>query len=335
MERPPLSLVDWCSRGPEFRLSIGETRGVLYCLAAEVQTLHSCWVVQRSINLESIAYDGRRACLCDFRFARKFSRGKFVIYKQLHKLFRYCAPEVWYQIPVEGPSIDIWALGVCAFRLATGEFPFPGFAQQEVFEMIGHHTRPHFPSPFPSHRLKRLLRSMLQPDHSTRISAAEVLMHPFFIERIPSPHPFRLSSTYSHRSHPPSAPQHPTTGETEETEITETEITTTTTDTTETETATNFSSPSRRTTAKTRGFVTSGTTSTAEDLTDTDPNYPPLHWQRASISRPLNELVWSPALPPLFFDSADRQENESSLSFQSTILHELSNLTSSTDSSFS
>lgn len=46
----------------------------------------------------------------------------------------YIAPEVL--TGVYGKDCDIWSLGVCLYQLLTGEMPFDGNSQAEVFRKI-------------------------------------------------------------------------------------------------------------------------------------------------------------------------------------------------------
>lgn len=47
----------------------------------------------------------------------------------------YMAPEI-VKKETYNEKIDIWALGVIAYKLLTGEAPFPGETKEEVYEKI-------------------------------------------------------------------------------------------------------------------------------------------------------------------------------------------------------
>ena len=47
----------------------------------------------------------------------------------------YMAPEILNGFLYSYPA-DIWSLGVCVYQLLTGQMPFDGDSQNEVFEKI-------------------------------------------------------------------------------------------------------------------------------------------------------------------------------------------------------
>ena len=45
----------------------------------------------------------------------------------------YMAPEIIKKKPYDGTKADVWALGVCLYRCVTGQFPFKGKEENELF----------------------------------------------------------------------------------------------------------------------------------------------------------------------------------------------------------
>lgn len=79
----------------------------------------------------------------------------------------YIAPEV---LTAEyGKECDIWSLGVCVYQLLTGQMPFDGDSQNEVFDKIrsGIFEMPkHI-----SEDCKDILKKMICVDPNKRITA--------------------------------------------------------------------------------------------------------------------------------------------------------------------
>jgi calcium-dependent protein kinase len=87
----------------------------------------------------------------------------------------YIAPEVL--TGKYGKECDIWSLGVCIYQLLSGNMPFDGRSQEEVFGKIrlGEFKMPaHF-----SENCKDLLKKMICVDPKKRISAREAMNHPW------------------------------------------------------------------------------------------------------------------------------------------------------------
>jgi len=79
----------------------------------------------------------------------------------------YIAPEVL--TGEYGKECDIWSLGVCIYQLLTGNMPFDGNSQNEVFEKI---KEGDFEMPaFISDEGKDVLKKMICVDPNKRITA--------------------------------------------------------------------------------------------------------------------------------------------------------------------
>nr|APD15505.1 CIPK14 [Saccharum hybrid cultivar ROC22] len=84
----------------------------------------------------------------------------------------YVAPEVISKIGYDGAKSDIWSCGVVLFVLAAGYLPFQGPNLMEIYRKIQHGDF-RCPSWF-SHKLKKLLYKILDPNPSTRISIQKI-----------------------------------------------------------------------------------------------------------------------------------------------------------------
>jgi len=90
----------------------------------------------------------------------------------------YIAPEVLggrY-----GKECDVWSLGVLLYQMMTGEMPFDGNNEDEVFRKIkkGNYTYPKGLELSPE--VIDLIRGMITVDRSARISVADALKHSWF-----------------------------------------------------------------------------------------------------------------------------------------------------------
>ncbi|KAL6642028.1 hypothetical protein ACP70R_020209 [Stipagrostis hirtigluma subsp. patula] len=84
----------------------------------------------------------------------------------------YVAPEVISKTGYDGAKSDIWSCGVVLFVLVAGYLPFQGPNLMEMYRKIQHGDF-RCPSWF-SHKLKKLLYKILDPNPSTRISIQKI-----------------------------------------------------------------------------------------------------------------------------------------------------------------
>ena len=89
------------------------------------------------------------------------------------------------QVPFYSREVDIWSLGVLLHTLLIGRFPFVGESEELTHQAILSSNEDdakgdRFASLGVSHEAKSLLESLLQYDPSDRITASEILDHPFF-----------------------------------------------------------------------------------------------------------------------------------------------------------
>ncbi|KAB1215388.1 Calcium-dependent protein kinase 3 [Morella rubra] len=101
------------------------------------------------------------------------------VFKDLVGSAYYVAPEVLRRN--YGAEADIWSAGVILYILLSGVPPFWGENEQGIFDAIlrGHLDFSSDPWPSISSSAKDLVKKMLRADHNERLSAAEVLNHPW------------------------------------------------------------------------------------------------------------------------------------------------------------
>ncbi|KAE8679424.1 Calcium-dependent protein kinase 1 [Hibiscus syriacus] len=91
----------------------------------------------------------------------------------------YVAPEVLRKR--YGPEADVWSAGVITYILLSGVPPFWGETEQEIFNEVLNAELDFSSDPWPniSESAKELVRKMLDRDTKKRITAHEVLRHPW------------------------------------------------------------------------------------------------------------------------------------------------------------
>ena len=94
----------------------------------------------------------------------------------------YCSPEVVDDLYDE--LSDEWSCGVLMYILLSGEPPFQGESEEEIFQKIKKCKYEFNPKEFDevSDNCKDLIKKLLEPNKKKRIKACDALKHPFFTE---------------------------------------------------------------------------------------------------------------------------------------------------------
>ena len=120
--------------------------------------------------------------LIDFGCSKLFSKKRHKKISGIIGTSIYCSPEVVDDLYDE--KCDEWSCGVLMYILLSGEPPFYGDTEEEIFEKIKK-CKYNFNSPKfnnVSENCKDLIRKLLEPNIKKRIKASEALRHPFFTE---------------------------------------------------------------------------------------------------------------------------------------------------------
>ncbi|NP_001161528.1 doublecortin-like protein kinase [Saccoglossus kowalevskii] len=160
-----------------------DASGMIYNLASAVKYLHMMNILHRDIKPENLLVceheDGSKSIkLGDFGLATIVTEPLFTVCGTP----TYVAPEILMEIGY-GLKVDVWAAGVITYILLCGFPPFRSEKgeQDEIFDhiLIGGFE---FPSPYwddISDSAKELISGMLEVDTEKRLSASEVLDHPW------------------------------------------------------------------------------------------------------------------------------------------------------------
>ncbi|KAH6768013.1 calmodulin-domain protein kinase 9 [Perilla frutescens var. frutescens] len=146
-----------------------------------VQICHFMGVMHRDLKPENFLLSDKteNALLkaTDFGLSVFIEEGK--TYKDVVGSAYYVAPEVLRR--KYGKEADIWSAGVMLYILLSGVPPFWGETERGIFDAVlrGHVDFESKPWPSISESAKDLVRKMLTQDPKKRITAAEVLEHPW------------------------------------------------------------------------------------------------------------------------------------------------------------
>ncbi|GAB2230543.1 hypothetical protein Droror1_Dr00014813 [Drosera rotundifolia] len=146
-----------------------------------VHVCHFMGVLHRDLKPENFLLSSKSedALLkaTDFGLSVFIEEGK--VYRDIVGSAFYVAPEVLRRR--YGKEIDIWSAGVMLYILLSGEPPFWAENEKGIFDAIlqGHIDFDSKPWPSISSSAKDLVRRMLTQDPKKRITAAQVLEHPW------------------------------------------------------------------------------------------------------------------------------------------------------------
>ncbi|TKS88464.1 Serine/threonine-protein kinase DCLK3 [Collichthys lucidus] len=145
--------------------------------------IHCKSIVHRDLKPENLLIEHIAAGICrlklgDFGLAMVVTEPVFTICGTP----TYVAPEILYETGY-GVAVDVWALGVILYVLLSGFPPFRSRDrnQEELFQLIKQ-GQLHFLSPYwdpISEEAKGLVRALLQPDPTVRLTAEQTLLHPW------------------------------------------------------------------------------------------------------------------------------------------------------------
>ncbi|KAH6826509.1 calcium dependent protein kinase 1 [Perilla frutescens var. hirtella] len=146
-----------------------------------VEACHSLGVMHRDLKPENFLFvDQKEESLLktiDFGLSMFFKPGE-----KFHDVVGspyYVAPEVLRKR--YGPEADVWSAGVIVYILLSGVPPFWAESEQGIFEQVLHGDLDFSSDPWPSisDDAKDLVRKMLIRDPKRRLTAHEVLCHPW------------------------------------------------------------------------------------------------------------------------------------------------------------
>mmetsp|Transcript_22174 Transcript_22174/g.30948 ORF Transcript_22174/g.30948 Transcript_22174/m.30948 type:complete len:611 (-) Transcript_22174:47-1879(-) len=166
----------------DHNFSDNDAADVIRTVAGVLDYLHSMGIIHRDLKPQNLVYrsDARGAQLVvtDFGLS-KFLKGGATHTKTACGTPLYLAPEVIMGNGY-GKECDLWSLGVMTYVLLTGYYPFYSSDRRRLYSKI---TRCAYKWPdngnFIDERAKDLVSKLLIVDHKKRMTAADVLKHPW------------------------------------------------------------------------------------------------------------------------------------------------------------
>ncbi|XP_034687435.1 calcium-dependent protein kinase 8-like isoform X2 [Vitis riparia] len=155
--------------------------GVMRTIVEVVQICHKHGVMHRDLKPENFLFANKKEAAplktIDFGLSVDFKHGER--FSEIVGSPYYMAPEVLKHN--YGPEIDIWSAGVILYILLCGIPPFWAETEQGVAQAIIRAVVDFKRDPWPkvSDKAKELVKKMLDPDPKKRLTAQEVLDHPW------------------------------------------------------------------------------------------------------------------------------------------------------------
>ncbi|GAV62130.1 Pkinase domain-containing protein/EF_hand_5 domain-containing protein [Cephalotus follicularis] len=149
-----------------------------------LHTCHSMGVIHRDLKPENFLLlnknENSPLKATDFGLSVFYKPGE--VFKDIVGSAYYIAPEVLRR--KYGPEADIWSIGVMLYILLSGVPPFWAESEHGIFNAIlrGHIDFTSDPWPSISPQAKDLVRKMLASDPKQRLTAVQVLSHPWIKE---------------------------------------------------------------------------------------------------------------------------------------------------------
>lgn len=151
-----------------YDFSVNEICNIVYEIVDGLSYIHSHNYIHRDIKLENILLKDKKIKIVDYDFLIRDDYSKVT---DVSCTLIYGSPEM-----ISGKAInyktDLWSLGVCLYIILTGEYPFDGETDDDIYEeiMTGKPDMEYIPKIF-----KPIVKGLLKKDQNKRISLQEVI----------------------------------------------------------------------------------------------------------------------------------------------------------------
>ncbi len=123
-------------------------------------------IIHRDLKPENIMFKDGKAKIVDFGLARKFEKGEFL--KTFAGTPFNMAPEILKRNNYDPEKVDIYSAGTVLFEMLYGIHPFGGKSCEALLKKIEENEWNENKNIKISLRVKKLLKSMLDPNPSSR-----------------------------------------------------------------------------------------------------------------------------------------------------------------------
>ncbi|CAL1269620.1 unnamed protein product, partial [Larinioides sclopetarius] len=160
------------------RLKEKEARQFFEQMVNAMKYLHSLNIAHRDLKCENIMIDeNQKIKIIDFGFCRSTvvdSNKRRRLSETFCGSTAYAAPEVLQGLPYNPMMYDVWSLGCVLYIMTTGMMPFDDSHIRKMVQLqLKRHIK--FPASFVmSHSLKDLIKHMLEPDVTKRLTMDRV-----------------------------------------------------------------------------------------------------------------------------------------------------------------
>uniref|UniRef100_A0A673C1C6 non-specific serine/threonine protein kinase n=1 Tax=Sphaeramia orbicularis TaxID=375764 RepID=A0A673C1C6_9TELE len=168
-----------------------EASAVLHTITKTVEYLHSQGVVHRDLKPSNILYvdesgNPESIRICDFGFAKQLRANNGLLMTPCYTA-NFVAPEVLKRQGYD-EGCDIWSLGVLLYTMLAGFTPFANGPEDTPNEILNRIGNGHFSLTggnwdTVSDAAKDLVSKMLHVDPHQRLTAKQVLKHPWIVQR--------------------------------------------------------------------------------------------------------------------------------------------------------
>ncbi|XP_043208743.1 serine/threonine-protein kinase H1-like [Amphibalanus amphitrite] len=186
---------------------------VLRMVLDGVRYLHGVGVTHRDLKPDNVLYyhpgADSKVLITDFGLAAARQRDEDIYMYTPCGTPEYIAPEVVTRRPYTC-SVDLWAVGVTAFIMLSGTFPFENNSRLRLYKLI---MRAKFSFEGEawasvSETAKGFISSLLDPNPVSRLSAERALREPWFTQQSVVPHSHTAFKS-RHRNRPVASPPQP------------------------------------------------------------------------------------------------------------------------------
>ncbi|KAF2075117.1 hypothetical protein CYY_003594 [Polysphondylium violaceum] len=157
-------------------LTESQARTFFTQIVSAINYCHSKRAVHRDLKPENLLLDhNRQIKIIDFGLSNVFTPGSYL--KTFCGSPTYASPELILRKEYNGPSVDIWSMGVVLFVLVTGYLPFDGENYVELFQKI---LAADYQIPsYLTQECQSLISRMLVVDPDKRATLDEIINHPW------------------------------------------------------------------------------------------------------------------------------------------------------------